>query len=476
MTFVRVAFTAYRERPTSVTLRFLGSANVRSLLGSVQDKSPVPLSTTRTSRMDFFGFLRSRMDTPSILAAYGESGILFPIVSRLASATSKSDWTLYRKAASGLKEDRTPVDKHACIDLWERPNPAMHRRRFMEMSQQHVDLVGENRVIASHVKIGSALVPIELWPVRPDRIRPIPDPYTFLKGYIYTSPDGEKMPLEPNECSGLIMPDPSDPYRGMGPVQGIMRDIDSSKYSSEWNARFFENSAEPGGVIEVPEELDDRAFQRLRDQWSAEHKGVNKAHRVAILEAGAKWNGTSLSQKDMQFAELSALSDEKVRQAFGYPKPMLGGVDDINRANAEAGEYVFAKWLIEDRLDRWRDWLNFDILPQFGSTGVGLEWDYESPVPENSDQENAALTAKGNVLAALTPLGFDASELLAFLGWPDIPFTAREKEPTPVKIIPGETVPADVMRMLTDIGQHNPGIAQDTLTALLRKRVGEIGQ
>lgn len=448
---------------------------MRSLIGSLFNNSPVPLTTTRASRVDFFSRFRPGADMQTILSAYGESGILFPIVSRLASATSKADWTLYRSAKSGLKEDRTPVASHACIDLWNRPNPAMHRRRFMEASQQHVDLVGENRVIASHAKIGKNTIPIELWPVRPDRIKPVPDPYTFLKGYVYVSPDGEKVPLEPNECSGLIMPDPMDPYRGMGPVQTILRDIDSSKYSSEWNARFFENSAEPGGVIEVPEELDDRIFERLKSQWGSEHKGVNKAHRVAILEAGAKWQGTSISQRDMQFAELSALSDEKVRQAFGYPKPMLGGVDDINRANAEAGEYVFAKWLIEDRLDRWKDWLNFDILPQFGPSAEGLEWDYESPVPENSDQENAALTAKGNVIAALVPLGFDAPELLTYLGWPDIPFEHREPTPTSVKVIPSETVPANVMDMLTEIAQTNPGVAQDTLlAALLRHRLGEI--
>jgi HK97 family phage portal protein len=375
--------------------------------------------------MGFALFRGNRGENP-ILGAYGENGILFSMVSRLATATSKADWTLYRKAKSGLKEDREPVPVHACIARWERPNPFMHRRRFVETVQQHIDLVGEGSIIASHQKIMGDNIPIELWPVRPDRIKPVADPYEFIKGYVYTSPDGDKMPLEISECSRLIMPDPSDPYRGMGPVQSVMRDLDSGKYSSEWNARFFENSAEPGGVIEVPEELDDRSFDRLRDQWDSSHRGVSKAHRVAILEAGAKWNGTSFSQKDMQFVELSSLSDEKVRQAFGYPKPMLGGVDDVNRANAEAGEYVFAKWLIEDRLDRWRDWLNFDLLPQYGKTAVGLEWDYESPVPENSDARNAAVTANANALALLADKGFDVPALLSYLGMPEITYTKPE--------------------------------------------------
>lgn len=406
---------------------------MRSPFRTTTNRSPVPLAPTRGSGV--ISMLRGKSNTTPEIEAYGTTGVLFAIVSRLASATSKADWTLYRSAKSGIKEDRVPVTTHACIDLWNQPNPFMHRRRFMEAAEQHVDLLGESRIIASHAQLGKNAVPIELWYVMPKRITPIPDPYNFLAGYIYTSPDGDKIPLEPNECSVVMMPDPGNPYRGMGPVQSVMRDIDSARYSTEWNARFFENSAEPGGVIQVPEAMDDASYDRLRDQWDDSHRGVSKAHRVAILEAGAVWNSTSISQKDMQFVELSQLSDEKVRQAFGYPKPMLGGVDDVNRANAEAGEYVFAKWLIEDRLDRWRDWLNFEILPQYGSTGEGLEWDYESPVPENSDQENAAITAKSGAVVALTGAGFDSEDVLKLLDWPTLKFT--KPEPPTIVAPPG---------------------------------------
>lgn len=442
---------------------------MRNPLELIANRSPVPLTSTRAYSDGFMTLFRRRNTGEQALQAYGENGILFPIVSRLASATSKADWTLYRKAKSGLKEDRTPVAVHACIDLWEKPNPFMHRRRFMEYTQQHVDLVGESATIAAHQQIGSALVPIELWPVKPTQIMPVKDPYAFIAGYIYTSPDGQRVPLEVNELSRMLMPDPDDPYRGLGAVQTVLRDLDSAKYSTEWNAKFFENSAQPGGVIETEEELSDIAFRRLQSQWNVEHKGVSKAHRVAILE-GAKWVSTSISQRDMQFAELANISDEKIRKAFGYPKPMLGDVDNVNRANAEAGEYVFSKWLIEDRLDRWRDWLNFDILPQFGSTAKGLEWDYESPVPANSEARNAALTAEGNVIDKLIQRGYDSTELLAFLGWPDIP-RVEPSVPAPA-VFPGEIVPANVMDMLTELAQTHPGAAQDALTALLRKQIG----
>lgn len=374
------------------------------------------------SRSGFAALFGAGSGGNELMAKYGEVGTLFGVVSRLATAVAKVEWTLYNMADSGLPEDRTPNTTHASVRFWAKPNPHMHRRRFVETVEQHIDLVGEGAPVLSVAKIGNDRVPLEAWPVRPDRIKPVPDPYDFLSGYVYTAADGQKVPLELDECKRLIMPNPNDPYRGLGPVQAILTDLDSVRYSTEWQRNFFLNSAEPGGVIEVPETLGDREYDRLREQWDSGHRGVQKAHRVALLEAGAKWNGTSFSQRDMQFAELRGVGRDVIMEAFGFPKPILGITEDVNRANAEAAEYLFSKWLVEDRLDRWKDWLNFDILPMYGRTAEGLEWDYCSPVSENSDARNSAVTANAGAADKLIRLGGDPSEVMNYLGMPDIKF------------------------------------------------------
>lgn len=383
-----------------------------------RNSSPVPL----VSRTGFAGLFGGASTDERLMSKYGEVGTLFGVVSRLATAVAKAEWTLYDTTASGLPEDRTPNTTHASVKFWARPNPQMHRRRFVETVEQHIDLIGEGAPVLSVAKIGPDRIPIEAWPVRPDRIKPVADPYDFISGYVYTAPDGQKVPLEPDECKRLIMPNPNDPYRGLGPVQALLSDLDSIRYAADWQRNFFLNSAEPGGVIEVPETLGDREYDRLKAQWDAGHRGVQKAHRVALLEAGAKWNGTSYSQRDMQFAELRGVGRDVIMEAFGFPKPILGITENVNRANAEAAEYLFSKWLVEDRLDRWKDWLNFDILPMYGRTSQGLEWDYCSPVSENSDARNSAVTANAGAADKLIRLGGDPSEVMNYLGMPDITF------------------------------------------------------
>ncbi|MBO3751544.1 phage portal protein [Streptosporangiaceae bacterium NEAU-GS5] len=394
---------------------------MKSLVGTLVDRirndAPIPYTGRRS------GSLASALAaTPAgreaELQAMGSVGTLFAIVDAIADGTAQVEWALWRKAKSGKPEDRTPVTSHAALDLWNSPNDFYTQQDFVETFQQHMELTGEGWwVIARNPAMRS--IPLELWPVRPDRIAPVPDPKTFISGYVYTSPDGERVPLELDEVIQLKRPNPADPYRGLGPVQAVLVDIDSTKYSALWNRNFFLNSAEPGGVIEVPNELGDEQFNQLRDRWREQHRGVAAAHRVAILEGGAKWVDRKFTQRDMQFAELRGVSREIIREAYRFPKPMLGTVEDVNRANADAGEVVFARWLIVSRLRRIKRALNFKLLPMFGRPAEGLEWDFTSPVPEDQELESKLVVANAEAAQLYVAAGFTGDSVREALSLPD---------------------------------------------------------
>ncbi|MFG2913347.1 phage portal protein [Kitasatospora sp. NPDC048298] len=388
---------------------------IRTLLNRAA-VAPVPLAPTRSS-----GFPTSWGQPSGMTAqmrAMGSVGTLFSIVNRTSTSAAQVEWKLYRKPTKPGVE-RTEVTSHAALDLWNKPNPFMPRTEFVEVEQQHIDLTGEGWwVIARDPR---SPIPLELWPVRPDRMDPVPSPTNHLAGYIYTGPDGEKIPLGLDEVIQLRMPNPLDPYRGMGPVQSILTDLDATRYSAEWNRNFFLNSAEPGGIIEVPNILGDAEFDQLRMRWNEQHRGVAAAHRVAILEAG-RWVDRKFTQRDMQFAELRSVSRDVIREAYGMPAFALGEVADVNRATADASRVWFAEQMTVPRLERFRSALNFDLLPLFGPTAVGLEFDYCSPVPDDEEAENAEMTAKVNAVVALVGAGFDPAAACAAIGLPDIAF------------------------------------------------------
>lgn len=379
----------------------------------IRNAAPVPFTGSRVSLFD---------DGDSVLGeraydAYGSVGTLFAIVSQIGNAFASTEWHLYRRTSARDKKRRQEILNHAFMTVWDLPVPKFYTGRFFrETVQQHLDLVGEGMFVLN--QIGNVI--LEMWPVRPDRMQPIKHPEEFLVGWMYQGPNGEDVPLELDQVIQIKLPNPSDPYRGMGPVQAVLADIDAARYSADWNRNFFINGARPGGVIEVDYKMQDDEFNQFVARWRQQHQGVANAHRVAVLE-NAKWVDTNFSMADMQFVDLRNLPRELIREAFAFPKPMLGTVDDVNRANAEAGKEVMAENITIPRLSRWRDIVNAFLLPRFAN-GKSLVLDYDDPTPVNHEAADRERTSQTGGARALTLAGYEPAGVLEAMGLPDIPW------------------------------------------------------
>src|SRR5260370_11823989 len=96
-----------------------------------------------------------------------------------------------------------------------------------------------------------ATFPMNMWPVRPDRMEPVPGEEEFLAGWIYTSPDGrEKIPLTAREVIYNRYPDPMDPLGGAGPVGSVLTALETQRPRAEWNRALFYNSPAAPRVIQ----------------------------------------------------------------------------------------------------------------------------------------------------------------------------------------------------------------------------------
>jgi len=400
---------------------------VSKTLSLFNQSTPVPYVGSRSGGLGSSLFSTDATESIGERAydAYGSVGTLFAIVTQLYQAVASTEWHLYRRTSVRDKKRRVEVLGHGFMTVWDMPNPFYTGEALRETVQQHLDLVGEG-VMVLH-KIGGLV--IEIWPVRPDRIRPIKHPTKFLTGYMYVSPDGEEVPLTLDQVIHLKYPNPADPYRGMGPVQTVLNDIDAARYSAEWNRNFFINGARPGGIIEIDYRMEDKEFNEFIARWRQQHQGVANAHRVAVLE-NAKWVETNFSMTDMQFIELRNLPRELIREAFAFPKPMLGTVDDVNRANSQAGKEILAENHTIPRLARWKSQINTFLLPQFAN-GKSLELDHDDPTPvnhEDVDRERNSQTAGVNKLVLSGYHPDDASDAMGLprMRWVGIPTPVYE--------------------------------------------------
>lgn len=308
------------------------------------------------------------------LQSLGTVGWLFAIVDRIATAVASAEWKLYKQDSQGT---RTEVLNHPLLDLWRSVNPFYTQIELLETGQQHFELAGEMWWVLLRNGNGR---PVEMWPVRPDRMTVVPSPDNYIAGYLYRV-GSQAIPLPPQDVILIRRPHPVSPYRGIGTLQSVMVDAATERESSLWTRNFFRNNATPGGIIEVSQAMGDEAFDKFVQRWRTQHQGVANAHRVAILE-NASWKDRKITQRDMQFEQLKRMNRDIIIGAWGMPLSVMGISESVNRANAEAGEVTFSKWVVRPRLVRIRAALNERLAPQFGSN---LEMDFVDPTPTNRE-------------------------------------------------------------------------------------------
>lgn len=391
------------------------------------------LAQASTYQSNFFVGSNVSAVQKSELESYDCVSTLFAVVSSLASDVAAVDWKLYRKSPDQrrtfgpMETPRQEVVKHQALNVWNHPNSHYTRQEFVESFQQHVDLSGESEWFVGRTE--GLTFPTELWVVRPDRMVPVPHPEDFLQGWVYTDPDGQKVPLDTDEVIQIRMPDPMNPYRGKGPVASMLVDLDAAEMAAVWNANFFRNSAVPGGVVQVPNTMTEGAFKRLQEQFREQYRGVTNAHRTAILEEDAKWVSTSYSMRDMEFSALRGMSREIILEGFRFPEFYLGRWKEANRATALAAKDLYNTNLIKPRLERIKQALNNDFLPMFGSTGENVEFDYVLEAPEDPDEVNASRDSRVKAYVDLIGAGVDPEDAAMFCELP--PMRVKEVQNVP---------------------------------------------
>jgi HK97 family phage portal protein len=380
---------------------------------------------------------RYRADQVAEMEAMGDSATLTAIVGRTSTAVAKAEWHLGRRRPDATcdvceKQGHAPVEKHPALSLLARPNPFYTTQEYFESGQQHVDLTGEGWTIVERF----GRMPGELWVARPDRMIVVTDQREFLVGYIYVDPDGREQPLRKEDVLSIRMPNPMDPYRGMGPVQSVLANVDAAGYSAEWNANFFRNGARPGGIVKLSRKMQDGEFNQLVERFNQNHRGTSNANRTAFLEDGDWVDVKPMTMRDMEFTETANLNRDTILLAFGMSKFAVGVVEDVNRATADASATWFGETATVPRLDRWAGMLNNDLLPQYpGYVPGDLKFYYSNPVPANRDADRDDKKSAAEVYALLTGAGVDPVDAAEVAGLPPMRVTAA---PAPAPVPAGQ--------------------------------------
>lgn len=146
---------------------------------------------------------------------------------------------------------------------------------------------------------------------------------------------------------------------GKSPVTLARRAILAAAAMEDHTKSFFSNSAQVGGIIEVPNGVGEDAIKRMKAGWRAAHEGPDRAGRTAILFSGATFRPNTMTSTDAQLIENKRWALEEIARAFGMSASQLGDLTKSSYANASHKQleliiYVIEPWLcaLESAFDR----------------------------------------------------------------------------------------------------------------------------
>lgn len=271
------------------------------------------------------------------------------------------------------------VNDHPILDALYGFNESTTKQFAMNITSQHLDIFGE--AYWKIIKNGDAYT---FRIIIPSEMEVICDSDGALIGWKRTWWVKGKKHMEALDLTEVIHfkdPNPFNLSRGASNLEGGYEWIESEINATEWNRNFFKRGGVPDYVFETETTMDSKAFKRLQSSFEDEFMGRSNSGRIGRLPKGVKLTRLGDSTKDMDFTELDQRSQNKILALFGVPRTILGITEDVNRANAEATQYVYAFYVVRPRMEQIVETLNEFFVPQF-KNGLYL-LDFESPVPDD---------------------------------------------------------------------------------------------
>jgi len=275
---------------------------------------------------------------------------------------------LYRRLEPRGKERAR--DHYLYRLLHDAPNPEMTAMQFRETLQGH--LVTWGNAYAYKVFDNAGRI-VELWPLRPDRVtvrrvdEPVPTAFGLASPgdviYEVTLPNGERRVLSRAEVwhiPGLGF----DGLVGYSPITLARQAIGLALATEEFGARWFGEGGRPAGVLKHPNQLSDKARERIRADWERLHSGLERSHRIAILEEGVEWQQIGIPPEDSQFLQTRKFQVTEIARWFNLPPHILKDLDrstnnNIEQQSIELVVYSFRPWFV-----RWEQSIKVHLLPR----------------------------------------------------------------------------------------------------------------
>jgi HK97 family phage portal protein len=263
------------------------------------------------------------------------SNAVYACASLRADTLSGIPLRCYR--VSGNK--KIEVNVGPVVQLMNKVNDFWTMNRLLTMTELSLCLWGKNYWAVERGPNGQ---PMELWWMKPDRVKVYPHPVNYVRGFGYQpTTGGPEIWFDPDEIIWMRFPNPLDEFSGLSPLGAARLAADLASGAAKSNLYLFQQGYQAGGIVMPPKgsTLTPEQAVELEASLDKRFKGVDKAHRWGVMRFETELKSLSVTPKDAEFLGTLTWSLEEVARAYKVPLDMIGGQRTYE--NVQAAERAF---------------------------------------------------------------------------------------------------------------------------------------
>ncbi|KKN90003.1 hypothetical protein LCGC14_0231150 [marine sediment metagenome] len=354
------------------------------------------------------GWTPIRTGSRELMELYSSSPWLRAIVNKIGKAVAETDWRLYvaknsngqaiydsqiQRASFKTRQEiiKEKVDLNQVVEIIDHPlldlihdgNDILSGNNVFQVTQHHMDLVGEGYWLIERDGMG---VPISLWPLPPDWVKRLPTKKNPF--YTINFVDSSHVEIPITEMITFRDPDPANPYgRGTGIARSLGDELEIDEYASKHAKAFFYNRARPDIII-YGDNINSDDAKRLEEKWLEKHQGFWNSFKPLFFSRKIEVKELTQSMEDLQMVPMRKFERDTFINVFGIPPEKLGVVSDSKRSTITAADFFWAKDIIRPRVELMREGIQRGLVPQFDTR---LILDYITPVIQDEEMEQKVM-------------------------------------------------------------------------------------
>lgn len=310
---------------------------------------------------------------------YTQNEVMFACVSLKADSCSLPKLVVH-------KENGDIAENHPLQKIIDNPNPHMTEFDMLTLAVTLLEICGTVYFEKVRSKAGRV---VQLWPLRPDWVKPVPSAKNFIMGYEYWPPGAKKVFIPAEDIIPFTTFHPLNPYKALAPMSVASKTGDVDNSNTDFLKLFFEQGGMPPGYLKTKQALNDIQVADIRNRWKERYGGFRNWFEPAVLSFDADYVRLGLTFEEMGSEHLDARSVERICMVFKVPPILIGSRLGMKRStfnNFQSSRLAFWQDGMLPLLKRIKNKLNGNLANEF--PGFKYEWDYSAVAVLNEDAKS----------------------------------------------------------------------------------------